>query len=277
VALRETKNTTLSCSDAVVAFSGGKDSAASLLLARKKLGLNVVAVLVDNGFIPDAVIANGRRLCQRLETELVVLSIPLAPHLKKMIDKDFRNDYPCYKCTTMFHEEIRRYCVRHRINRVILGRNWWRWLEPEVRAVRHVTDEQTGLRMQFLSLPFALQLRKVDVTQMLEEEDWKPVAIHGNSTNCPIPGLVEHRVHKRVGYHPELNLLSREVIAGYLQKQEAKEELRETKDFGGRLLQLVEKKLREPGTRTAGTRPISGCHTPSEVRHQAATQVGRTS
>ena len=232
--------------DAVVAFSGGKDSAISLYLAREKYKLNVAAVLVDNDFIPKPVIENGRNFCKKMGVDLVVLHIDFAPYVKKMMDKGFRNGYPCYVCTGMFHEEIKEYCAEHRVNRVILGRNWWRWLEPEVRAVRWVkTDEEFGLDMQFLSLPFALQLTEDWVKATLKDIGWLPVKIHGNSTNCLIPGLVEHTLYKRLGYHPELNLLSREVISGYMDKEKAKEELSQIKDLTPALWRMVDKKLKK--------------------------------
>lgn len=231
--------------DAVVAFSGGKDSAAALYWAKKKLNLEVVAVLVQNGFIPEQVIDNGRDLCDKLGVELVVLNIELAPFLKDMMDRNFTNGYPCYKCGEMFHKEIQIYCGTKGINRVILGRNWWRWIEPEVRSVRWVKDEASGLNLQFFSLPFALQLTEKEVLKMLDDIGWKTLKIHGNSTNCVIPGLIEYPIYQRLGYHPELNLLSREVIAGFLDKEEAKEQLADIKDNTEILRKMVNKKLEE--------------------------------
>jgi tRNA(Ile)-lysidine synthase TilS/MesJ len=229
--------------DAVVAFSGGKDSTVSLYLAREKYKLDVVPVLVDNDFIPRSVIEKGRDFCQEMGAELVVLHIDFVPRVKEMMDKEFKSGYPCYLCTAMFHEEIQKYCVENRINRVILGRNWWRWLEPEVRAVRWVKDERSGLDIQFLSLPFALRLTENSVRALLKEIGWSPVEIHGNSTNCLIPGLVEYTMYKRLGYHPELNLLSREVISGYLDKERAKEELKHIEDLTPDLRRIVSERL----------------------------------
>lgn len=231
--------------DAVVAFSGGKDSAAALYWAKKEFGLDVVAVLVQNGFIPEQVINNGRNFCEKLGVELVVLNIELAPFVKDMMDQNFKNGYPCYKCGEMFHKEIQDYCIESRINRIILGRNWWRWIEPQVRSVRWLKDEKSGINLQFFSLPFALQLTEKDVLKKLDDIGWKPVQIHGNSTNCLIPGLVEYPIYQRLGYHPELNLLSREVIAGFLDKEEAKEQLAEIKDNTDALRKIVSKKLEE--------------------------------
>ncbi len=231
--------------DAVVAFSGGKDSALSLFIARKELNLNVEAVLVDNGFIPEMVIQKGREFCEKMGVKLVILNIDLAAHIKKMMDQNFKNGYPCYVCTGMFHNEIKNYCIQNRINRVILGRNWWRLLEPEVRSIRRVKDDESGLMIQYLSLPFALQLREDQVKSKLHDIGWEPVKIYGNSTNCLLPGLVEYTIFKRLGYHPELNLLSREVIAGYLDKDKANEELMNIKDLTPELKKIVYNKLEE--------------------------------
>jgi PP-loop superfamily ATP-utilizing enzyme len=231
--------------DTVVGFSGGKDSAVCLITARQQFGLDVTAVLVQNGFIPEQVIDNGRKLCDKLGIELVVLNIDLAPYVKEMMDNDFKNGYPCYKCGDMFYKEIQDYCVENRINRIIMGRNWWHWIEPEVRSTKWVTDEKTGIKLQIFSLPFVLQLTEHDIYRILDEFGWSTVKIHGNSTNCVLPGLVEYQVSQRLGYHPELNLLAREVITGFLDKEEAKHQLSEVKDNTDTLQKLVNKKLEE--------------------------------
>ncbi|MDJ0734628.1 MAG: 7-cyano-7-deazaguanine synthase [Nostocaceae cyanobacterium] len=231
--------------DAVVGFSGGKDSAVSLITARQKLGLEVTAVLVQNGFIPEQVIENGRKLCDKLGVELVVLNIDLAPYVKDMMEHKFKNGYPCYKCGDMFYKEIQNYCIEHHINRIIMGRNWWHWIEPEVRSTKWLTDEKTGMKLQIFSLPFVLQLTEKDIYRILDEVGWSTVKIHGNSTNCVLPGLVEYMVSKRLGYHPELQLLSREVITGFLDKEEAKHQLSDIKDNTATLEKLVNKKLEE--------------------------------
>lgn len=231
--------------DAVVAFSGGKDSSISLYLAAARFNLKVEAVLVDNGFIPKPVIDNGRKFCESLGVELVVLPVDFASDVKRMMEDGFQSGYPCYKCTEMFHRRILDHCADKRINRVVLGRNWWRWLEPEVRAVRRMKAPGNEMEIQFLSLPFALQLTENSVKETLNELGWKPVKIHGNSTNCLIPGLVEHTLFQRLGYHPELNLISREVISGYLTKEEGRRQLSNVKNLTPELRKLVDLKVRQ--------------------------------
>ncbi len=83
---------------------------------------------------------------------------------------------------------------------------------------------------------------------MLEKEGWSPVKIHGNSTNCLVPSLVEYTLYKRIDYHPELNLLRREVIADYLDKKKAKEDIKNIKDLSPTLRRIVFKKLEEVKT-----------------------------
>jgi hypothetical protein len=203
--------------------------------------------MVQNGFIPEAVVENGRRFCEKMGTELVVLSVAneFIPVMRELMNDDFTKGYPCYRCGDMFHAEIRQFCVEHRINRVILGRNWWRWIEPEVRSVRWMEDVESGLKMQFMSLPFALQLTNAEVIAALADAGWEPVTVHGNSTNCLIPGLVEYGIQQRLGYHPELNLLSREVISGYLSKEEARAHLGDVRDLTASLHRLVDGMLAE--------------------------------
>jgi hypothetical protein len=59
-----------------------------------------------------------------------------------------------------------------------------------------------------------------------------------------IPGLVEKIVYDRIGYHPELNLLSREVITGFISKEKASSKLSEVKDLSEQLNSILESKDR---------------------------------
>jgi len=52
--------------DALMCYSGGKDSSYTLSLLRKQLDLRVLAVTLDNGFIPDQTFINIRKVCDAL-------------------------------------------------------------------------------------------------------------------------------------------------------------------------------------------------------------------
>lgn len=52
--------------DALMSYSGGKDSTYTLSLLREEYGLNVLAVTFDNGFLPDETFKNIRRVAENL-------------------------------------------------------------------------------------------------------------------------------------------------------------------------------------------------------------------
>jgi predicted PP-loop superfamily ATPase len=52
--------------DALMSYSGGKDSTFTLALIREKYGLNTLAVTVDNGFLPEQTIRNIRLVSEKL-------------------------------------------------------------------------------------------------------------------------------------------------------------------------------------------------------------------
>ena len=231
--------------DAIVAYSGGKDSTVSLSLAVNRYRLKVLAVMVQNGFIPDEVVAISEAVCARLNVPLRVERADFAPQLGALLKSNFSTGYPCYYCTTLFHDVITRVCVEQRVNRVITGRNWWRSLDPTFSAVKVVRPPGADLAIEFLSLPFALQLKEADEPPYLEKVGWKKIqSIHGHSSNCLVPGLVEKIAFDRIGYHPELNLVSREVICGFLTKEQGLQKIATVQDLSGELNTLLSEKLK---------------------------------
>jgi PP-loop superfamily ATP-utilizing enzyme len=233
--------------DALVAFSGGKDSTVSLAVAVERYGLKVLAVLVDNGFIPDEVIAQGKEICNKLGVPLRVERIDFAPKVKELLKNHFATGYPCNVCTVLFHNVLVKVCIEQKVNRVILGRNWWRELDPKVKSIRTMNPDGINWNIELLSLPFALQLKEEEQREYLEKVGWKSQNVYGHSTNCLIPGLVEKIVYDRIGYHPELNLISREVIVGFLTKEAAAKKIASVKDLSLELRTLIKQKTEGQG------------------------------
>jgi tRNA(Ile)-lysidine synthase TilS/MesJ len=62
--IRETKGR--GAYDALMSYSGGKDSTYVLSMVRRVFGLRVLALTFDNGFIPDVTLANIRNVVDRL-------------------------------------------------------------------------------------------------------------------------------------------------------------------------------------------------------------------
>jgi hypothetical protein len=96
-----------------------------------------------------------------------------------------------------------------------------------------------------MSLPFALHLKEEDQEKYLQRVGWQKKDISGHSTNCLVPGLVEKVVFDRIGYHPELNLLSREVICGFLGKEKALSKISLVNDLSNKLKTILNNKKEE--------------------------------
>ena len=60
--------------DAIMCYSGGKDSTYTLLTAVKKYNLKVLAFTLDNGFTSPAAFANIRRICEELGVDQITFT-----------------------------------------------------------------------------------------------------------------------------------------------------------------------------------------------------------
>jgi len=65
--------------DAMVLYSGGKDSSWMLIELAKRKDLNVVAWMLDQGYQSPAAIRNAQELCDSLDVELVIAKPPRDP------------------------------------------------------------------------------------------------------------------------------------------------------------------------------------------------------
>jgi len=59
--------------DCVVPVSGGRDSTFALYVAKRKLGLKVLAVHYDNGFCEEQALINIKNACEKLDIDLVTV------------------------------------------------------------------------------------------------------------------------------------------------------------------------------------------------------------
>ena len=82
----------------VVAFSGGSDSAAALILTKTKLRMNAIAVLCDNGFIPDDVKTRASHLCEALEVRSDVRPLHIEGLLTNAVVLSDTEATPCRLC-----------------------------------------------------------------------------------------------------------------------------------------------------------------------------------
>ncbi|MBI4617559.1 MAG: hypothetical protein HY720_28365 [Planctomycetes bacterium] len=215
--------------DVVVAFSGGKDSSATLAHVSRERGLRTHAVLVDNGYIPSFVVENCRRMCRRAGAVFVRLSFDLGPVVSRACAEPTATAYPCNHCSKVFKNEIAEYALSKGCRRVVMGRNFWAFLEPRLSGVREI-QTRTGAGVRFYSLPFLLRWTHGDLESRLEAIGWdrRHEGIPGMSTNCLVPGILDPRYETATGIRPDAAILAHEVIAGFITRDQALAKLRQT-------------------------------------------------
>lgn len=117
--------------DAIMAYSGGKDSTYTLLVLRRRYQLSVLAVTLDNGFISPAAIANICAVVERLGCDHVFFK-PRFDLLQKIfsraIDEQMfsaktleRASTICTSCMAIVKFVVMRMAVEGRIPCVVYG------------------------------------------------------------------------------------------------------------------------------------------------------------
>lgn len=196
--------------DSVLAFSGGKDSALTLLLAVKELNLKPLAVLVDNGFIPDEVKENGRAFCARHGIELVVEKIDIRRIARESL-QSMSGKIPCTACISGVFAIMARTC-RERGLRLILGGHRF---PPLAYPVSAFTKKEKDAEFACVSPLLARRLSEAEQIALIEEAGWTRVEIAGNTSNCKLIGVVEEHLYDTQGYNPHIFEVSKEVRAGF--------------------------------------------------------------
>jgi len=205
---------------AVVALSGGKDSLSTLVAARLEYGLDVVAVLFDNTFIPASVKAQAAAVCHGMGVDLVVETAPpaAAENFARSVETMGPGaELPCFACSHFLLDVMERTARARGAKYVLLGTNYHASWGSRPRAAGLMKDGQT----RRLHLPFAARHTPSDVERNLARVGAVPGDMRGHSTNCAVPGLVQVRLAPSLGHAPEREDLALEVMSGHLTRGEA--------------------------------------------------------
>ncbi len=117
--------------DALLSYSGGKDSTYTLSLLKKDYGLNTLAFSVDNGFVPEGTYRNVRTVCEKLGVDHLWLK-PSFQTLRKIFrEAARRNIYSpaalmraspvCTACLTIVRFSAIRLAMEKRIPFLVFG------------------------------------------------------------------------------------------------------------------------------------------------------------
>lgn len=106
--------------DCCVSLSGGKDSTMTLYIAKKVLGLNPLAVSVDNGFVLPRMVENVRAATDALGVDLVTYKTEDFKKLYPRLIRSGKRIYYCRFCHALLDLAIHNICSAFGI-RLILG------------------------------------------------------------------------------------------------------------------------------------------------------------
>ena len=195
--------------DSVVAFSGGKDSAATLLAAVEMYGLRPLAVLVDNGFVPDEVKEQSRVFCERLGVPLEIRSIDIGDLVERTIN-GHPNVIPCHACIRKIFGVVGEVCKALGISVVLGGHRF----PPLSYPVSAFTRDPRHQGIICVSPLLGLRMTEPDQLAYVARAGWHPVAIAGNTSNCRLIGYVERLHFDAFNFSPHLYEVSKEIRAG---------------------------------------------------------------
>lgn len=206
--------------DCVVAFSGGKDSAAALMLAQQEFGLRPIAVLVDNGFIPHEVKASAKAFCKRAGAPLLIREIDIAPAARSSLRNGVKT-VPCTSCMRGIFGRIVEDC-RALGTRLVIGGHRF---PPLAFSVQGFTRDQADEDIMCVSVLLACRIPESEQLAMIHSAGWRRPQIAGNTSNCRLIGYVEREFYLRNGYNLHVYEVSKEIRAGFYSRQEGFEKL----------------------------------------------------
>lgn len=202
----------------LVEFSGGRHSTIALALARRRLGLNVVAVTLDNGFLPARVLRQARELADRLGARHLVVEASLGIGEATAAQRPSMAEC-CAACNRHLSSAVLQICRGLGLRQVANGENKYRTLRPRVTA-RGEIAARDGFRVTTLNLPFALRVTRAEGDEVLREIGWRETGVPGHSSNCLVPWLSQEAGEAlRVG-NPLVAMIAAEVRSGHLSRQE---------------------------------------------------------
>lgn len=141
--------------DAVLAYSGGKDSTYTLRLLKEKFDLQVLSITFDHGFVSPAALANIKNICDALEIDHLAVR-PAAAALRDVFVRSMRsNIYPpaalerasgiCNSCMNMVKSFLLKTALEMKIPLIAYG---WSPGQAPVRSAVLKTNASMIERMQ---------------------------------------------------------------------------------------------------------------------------------
>ncbi|MEY9900971.1 7-cyano-7-deazaguanine synthase [Bradyrhizobium sp. USDA 329] len=147
--------------DAVVAFSGGKDSTFLLKVLQEKFRLNLLAVTFDNGFLSRAAFENMRKVVAALHVDHVIVKYRQDRLNEIFLASALARVYPdylakfgsgvCISCIRMVMTAALRTAIARQISMVILGNSPGQVLRSEKELIYRDNTIPFAMRRQLFA------------------------------------------------------------------------------------------------------------------------------
>lgn len=216
----------------IVALSGGKDSLTALYLAKVVLKLNVIAMTYDNGFIPEEVIEQSRRICNELDIPYIVCQQEMYNEFKSEYKPDNEGVWEartgidfCSLCSKNIWKYLKELCLEYKIDKVILGNKIYSSLEPKVSSIKKfpIYDNQVLKKISCINLLFALKISKTEQKEILKKLSWVSPNLKGYTSNCLVPGFTEYARSNKIKTDSDAGYIEMELRSNMYSLEEAKE------------------------------------------------------
>jgi len=258
--------------DAILAYSGGKDSTYTLYLLKEIFHLRVLVVTFDNGFISDQAFKNIRTVTENLGVDGIVLKADfglLKTVFKAGIDKDMyppkaleRASTICTTCIGLVKFTTLKIAVEKsipfmawgwspgqapirssimKINSLLYKETQEMYRRPMHNIVGDKIDKYFLAPEQYQNIDFLynvspLAFMEYDENKILtriEQLGWAvPSGLDANSTNCLLNGFANHVHIQKHGFHPYAFEIAGMVRANVLSRAEGMKKIYYETDAG---------------------------------------------
>jgi predicted PP-loop superfamily ATPase len=182
--------------DAVMAYSGGKDSTAALYVCIKKYGLRILAYTVNHGVMANKTRENIRNVLDALGVDWYLIQDDHKADIKKHIDNC---EYPCGYgkiCTLVMKKYFAQVPKMFRVPFVLTGCE----ILFDGKAVLE-RDEYTHV-----NVPAVLSFKREESLEIVKNLNWEqpgyfdPECYIPGMTDCIIPGIALELIYTKRGY-----------------------------------------------------------------------------
>ncbi len=267
--------------DVLVAYSGGKDSSYALSVFKEAYGLRVLALTLNNSFMPHQAFVNIRNVVEALGVDHIILK-PRFDILKKIFRQALKKSpYPakslerasaiCTSCIGLVKYTALKLAIEKDIP--FIGFGWspgqapitssvLKITPPMLRGMENVTKRALvamagkGVEAYFLGErhyakkdfpyfvhPLAfLGYDEKKIAAKMKRLGWvRPAGVDANSTNCLLNSLANEAHTARYGFHPYTLEIAELVRGGCISRAEG---LARIKSPGGKkTIDMVKKRL----------------------------------